>query len=310
MPGVSQNGTSRTQPLANERGAGIVRVGPAGWSYDDWKGVVYPQPMPNKMHPLELLSQWFDTIEINSSFYRPMQARFADRWIQAVAGNPQFRFTAKLWRRFTHENTDALDSGDVAAFNDGARPLDESGLLGALLIQFPWSFKRTPGNRRWLETLTGAFEQYPLVVEVRHNSWNRQEVFDGLAARGIALCNIDQPLFRDSIGPDERVTAPLAYVRLHGRNYDDWFREDADRDERYDYLYSPEELAPWIDRLRAIRNKAGEVYAVTNNHYRGQAVVNALEIQAALGGRNVSIPGHLLEHYPRLAELAHRDTVS
>jgi len=281
----------------------VVRVGPAGWSYDDWKGIVYPPNMPKSLHPLEFLSEFFDVIEVNSSFYRPLQPRYCTSWLAKVAQKPDFRFTVKLWRRFTHERETWPDAGDVQTFQNGLEPLARAGRLGALLVQFPWSFKRAPENRKWLARVLDTFAEYPLALEIRHASWNRAEVYAGLGERHVAFCNIDQPLFADSVAPSARVTAKMGYVRLHGRNVDDWFRESAGRDDRYDYLYSEDELKPWLDKIEAIRLQTDEVYVITNNHYRGQAVVNAFELQAGLGKTDFVLPPHLVGAYPRLERL-------
>ena len=226
-----------------------MRIGPAGWSYDDWKGVVYPPGMPRDQHPLTYLSGFFDTVEVNSSFYRPPNWKHCAAWVQKVADRPRFSFTAKLWRRFTHERGAWPGDDEVRQVLDGFAPLADAGKLGAILIQFPWSFKRTPENRAWLARVIDAFAAHPLALEIRHASWDRRAVFEGLAERRVAFCNIDQPLFRDSIAPSSRTTARVGYVRLHGRNHDDWFREDAGRDERYDYLYTKDELKPWVDKI-------------------------------------------------------------
>ena len=281
----------------------IVRIGPAGWSYDDWKGIVYPAPMPRGTHALELLCEYFDTVEINSSFYRPPNPKYCETWLRKVESNPRFKFTAKLWQRFTHERERWPSQEEAAEFVRGIAPLDEAGKLGAVLIQFPWSFKRSAGNRQWLARVIDTFQAYPLALELRHASWDLPEVYEGLRERGVAFCNIDQPLFENSIGPSERVTAPLAYVRLHGRNHNDWFREDAGRDDRYNYLYSPEELKPWIAKIETIREQAKEIYAITNNHYRGQAVVNAFDLQEGLGKRDFALPQSLVDTYPQLSRL-------
>ena len=283
----------------------IVRVGPAGWSYEDWKGLVYPEPLPRDMHALDLLCEWFDTVEINSTFYRPPNPRHCESWVRKIEKKPRFMFTAKLWRRFTHERETWPSSKEVTEFIQGIGPLDDAGRLGAILVQFPWSFRRNDENRRWLGQIVETFGAYPLAIEVRHSSWDRPEVYRGFEEHRVAFCNIDQPMFNDSIGPSGHVTAPLAYVRLHGRNRENWFREGAGRDARYDYLYSSDELKPWIAKIESIRERAKEIYAITNNHYRGQAVVNAFEIEGALGRRDLKPPPHLVEVYPRLKALLH-----
>ncbi|MCP4644387.1 MAG: DUF72 domain-containing protein, partial [bacterium] len=280
-----------------------VRVGPAGWSYDDWKGIVYPPGMPRSAHPLTFLAEFFDTIEVNSSFYRPPNPRHCVSWLEKSVGNPRFKFTMKLWERFTHKRDTWATDDEIRQVCDGMAPLVEADKLGALLIQFPWSFKRTPESRTWLAKVVDAFAAYPLALEIRHASWNRPEVYEGLAERGVAFCNIDQPLFANSIEPSDTVTAPVGYVRLHGRNAADWFRNDAGRNDRYNYLYSDGELADWLKKVERIRANADEIYVITNNHYRGQAVVNAFELQDGLGQHPARIPESLVEAYPRLKGL-------
>jgi uncharacterized protein YecE (DUF72 family) len=281
-----------------------IRVGPAGWSYEDWKGIVYPPDMPRSVHPLEFISHSFDTVEVNSSFYRPTNPKHAASWVGKVAGNADFKFAFKLWQRFTHERDLWPGAKEVQLVREGIAPVVDAGKLGALLVQFPWSFKRTPENRQWLARVVDAFAKYPLALEIRHASWDRPEVYDGLAKRNVAFCNIDQPMFDNSIAPSDRVTSRVGYVRLHGRNKADWFREGAGRDDRYNYLYSHDELNEWLKRIEGIRKMVDEAYVVTNNHYRGQAVVNAFELQDGLGQPVGDVPPSLVEHYPRLKQIA------
>lgn len=283
--------------------SGRLRIGPAGWSYEDWKGIVYPRGMPKGQHPLTYLAQFFDTVEVNSTFYRPPVADYCASWASKVSDYPEFKFCAKLWEGFTHKRGRWPSDGEIAQIFEGFAPLHDAGKLGAILVQFPWSFKRTNENRLWMARVLDTFEQFSLAVELRHASWDLDEVYMGFKDRGIAFCNIDQPLFKDSIEPSATVTGRMAYVRLHGRNYDNWFREDAGRDDRYNYLYSEEELEPWIAKINGMRNEVDEVYVITNNHYRGQAVVNALELGNALDGRTYTLPQHILDEYPRLKRL-------
>lgn len=284
-------------------GSCSLRIGPAGWSYDDWRGVVYPEGMPKSRHPVEYLSTYFDTIEINSSFYRPVNPRHAETWAGQCGGNAAFRFTAKLWQGFTHERERWPGAMAARDFMNGIQPLVDAGRFGCLLVQFPWSFRRTRENRAWLARIIETFRELPLAVEVRHSSWDTAEVYEGFRTYDVAFCNIDQPLFRDSIGPSGRVTSGLGYIRLHGRNVENWFRENAGRDERYNYLYSGNELAEWEERIKKIEAATSEVYVITNNHYAGQAVVNAFELQFGLLGRRSAIPDSLLSAYPRLRRL-------
>ncbi len=284
----------------------VIRIGPAGWSYDDWQGIVYPKPMPRGFDPLAYLAGYFDTIEINSSFYRPPQARAAQTWVRRVARNPDFKFTAKLYRQFTHESSGGTP-GDERIFREGIGPLIDAGLLGALLLQFPWSFKCEPESQSYLLGLLDRFADLPRVVEVRHSSWDREEIRNQLSEIGVGFCNIDQPLFARSLAPGVVVTSSVGYVRLHGRNYEEWFTDSPGGVDRYNYLYSSAELDPWIDRIRRIASSAPEVYVITNNHFEGKAVVNALEIRSRLEQAPVRVPEQLPLRYPRLEGIRRSD---
>ena len=289
---------------------GTVRFGPAGWDYPDWAGRVYPKPKPKGFDPLRYLARFFRTIEINSTFYRPPTGKVAESWQKRVADFADFRFTAKLWRRFTHQRGTAWTRDDVAAVRTGFDGLGET--LGAVLLQFPWSFRNDEGNREWLRDLTRAFKAYPLVVEVRHASWNEPAFYAELAERGLGFVNVDQPLFRNSIEPSARATSAIGYIRVHGRNYQDWFRKTAGRDERYDYLYTAKELAPWAERTRelAANRDVREVYVVNNNHFEGKAAVNAAMLEAQVTGNRLELPETLVRTYPReLGPLVRSGTV-
>jgi uncharacterized protein YecE (DUF72 family) len=175
----------------------------------------------------------------------------------------------------------------------------DAGKLGAVLLQFPWSFRRTEPNREWLGDVVRTFSQYPLVVEVRHSSWLAPEFMQTLEEEGVGFVNIDQPLYHDSIKPSAHVTSRVGYVRVHGRNYKDWFREKAGVEERYNYLYKPDELKPWVERAWEIAADPStqEVYVVTNNHYKGKAVANALMMKSMLTGARVPAPAGVVGAY-------------
>jgi uncharacterized protein YecE (DUF72 family) len=279
----------------------VIRLGPAGWDYDDWAGIVYPRPAPRGFDPLAWLASYFDTVEVNSTFYRPLPAAPVRKWVDRVAPFPRFRFTAKLWRRFTHDR-EAYGAAEVAQAREALDALQEAGRLGAVLLQFPWSFRRDAGAEEWLRDLLGALDGLPCVVEVRHESWNAPDAYAALAARGVGFVNVDQPLFSRSIRPSAIATAHVGYVRVHGRNYRDWFRKGAGRDARYDYLYTADELAPWAERVRELAEapQVEDVYVVTNNHFRGKAVANAAMLASMVEERRVAAPPPLVSTYPEL----------
>jgi uncharacterized protein YecE (DUF72 family) len=277
-----------------------IRVGTAGWFYEDWNSIVYPGKPGRGFDRLGLMASLFDTNEINSSFYRIPSPRQTADWARRVAHNPRFAFTAKLYRGFTHEGK--AGAADEKAFAQAMNPLARAGRLGCVLAQFPFSFHNTPENRVKLQRLLASFPGFPLATEFRHASWNTTEARELLAQRSAAFVNIDQPPFEGNLPPTDHITAPLAYFRFHGRNAEKWFGPDTSNEERYNYLYSEKELSPWAKRIDdASRAASKGVYAILNNHFRGQAVANALQLQAILTGETREVTESLRETYPILS---------
>ncbi|HEY2459583.1 MAG TPA: DUF72 domain-containing protein [Candidatus Acidoferrum sp.] len=287
-----------------EKAESGLRVGPAGWSYADWGGVVYPARRPKQFHEAEYLAEFFDTIEINTSFYQPPRAEHVRLWLDRVAANPRFLFTAKMWQKFTHDPSATVE--DERAVRDGFDVLAGAGKLGCVLLQFPFSFHQSSETTTYLSALLRRFADYPLAVEIRHTSWNHAEFFDLLREHGAAFCNIDQPVIGRSLEPSQEWTSPIGYFRFHGRRYDTWFSEDPaiPRHERYNYLYSSEELAPWAERIGAVAKQTSKVFVLTNNHYLGKGVVNALQLITLLKGAKVKVPEPLRQHYLELEAIA------
>jgi uncharacterized protein YecE (DUF72 family) len=295
--------------------ANMIRVGTAGWSYKDWEGIFYPAGMSRrKQHPLEILARCFDLVEINTSFYGHIKPELAKLWAKIASdNNPAFLFTAKLHRSFTHSPLSAMEPTSAASIRpndedeqrarEGLESLAATGKFGALLIQFPVSFKNTSLNREYLETLLRQFIEYPRVVEVRHATWNNPETVAYFAERNVSFCNIDQPQIGRSLEPTTHVTSSVAYVRLHGRNYDQWFEAEKCAD-RYNYLYRPAELMVWKERIQSIANQAKVTFVVANNHFEAKAAANGLQLKHMLTGRRVLGPESLLAHYPDLRRVA------
>jgi uncharacterized protein YecE (DUF72 family) len=281
-------------------------IGTAGWSYKDWDGIVYPQKKSAGFHALIFLAHYINIIEINSTFYRPPVIQFSLSWIKKVENYPDFLFAVKLHQVFTHKRK-GFTQKDVDNFKFGIEPLRAKERLASILIQFPWSFASTTSNNDYLIKLFKSFSDYPLTVEVRHSSWDSADFYKLLSEFNVSFCNIDQPIFRNSIKPSAISTNPeFSYVRLHGRNYKNWFKQDAGRDERYNYLYTKEELEDWIGRIKDLGNKSSKVYIITNNHYQGQALANALQIKNMITGEKLDVPPLLVEQYPVLKELAEK----
>ena len=281
-----------------------IFVGPAGWSYADWSGILYPKKRPRDFHEAAFLAQWFDTIEINTSFYAPLQPDHCRLWLTHVAPNPRFLFTGKMWQGFTHTTT--ATNEDERLVRAGFDVLRDAGKLGAVLLQFPFSFHRDEQNTAYLKNLLARFRDYPLVVEVRHASWNDHGFYEMLHDRGVGFCNIDQPVIGRSLKPTERTTAAVGYIRLHGRRYDTWFSDDPEtpRHERYNYLYSESELEPWAKRVEHVARHSEKTFVITNNHFEAKGAVNALQLINILTGQKMKVPELLRERYPELNRIA------
>jgi len=289
------------QQTENRVPAQRIWVGTAGWSYPDWEGRVYPRGTKDK---LGFIARHFPLVEVNSSFYAIPEPRTTAAWAKRVEPWPDFRFTVKLFQGFTHHPGGAAPD-ETDRFTAALDPLHDAGRLGAVLVQFPWSFRDRPENRKRIEGIAKDFEAYTPVVEVRHGSWgtgsdDTERFFSDL---GAGWCSVDQPMVGDSLAGTDQTTGDVGYVRFHGRNRDNWFREGAGRDQRYDYLYNRKELTSWRERIMNIARRAGKTFVVTNNHFLGQAVVNGLELMQMVSGKKVVVPDALAARHPRLEKI-------
>jgi uncharacterized protein YecE (DUF72 family) len=309
-----------------------VHIGPAGWSYEDWKGTVYPDPEPPRFRPPAFLAQYFNAIEINTTFYHQPNPGYCYRWLKDVADRKDFLFTVKLWQGFTHEQeiagVDARPTGevegphsateragspaevrrggrrrqrwtehDVELFRSCIGPLVKAGRLGALLMQFPWSFRHSPDSEDYLRELVGKFSDMPLVLEVRHKGWLEHEAIEFIESLGVGFCNIDQPAFAQNLPLTTFGFGPVGYLRLHGRNYENWFARGAGRDARYDYLYKAAELDEIQAAMEKIAERVERMFVIANNHYRGQAVATGIQLIERLTGEHIEPPGNTKELY-------------
>ena len=281
----------------------MIRVGPAGWSYADWEGRVYPALKPRGFHPLAFLARYVQCVEINSSFYATPRAENAERWVELVKERPEFRFTAKLERVFTHENLPPANELEqrAADYLGGLAPLAAAGRLAALLVQFPLSFRWSGAARSRLGRIDALVGRHPLVLEVRHRSWYADEPLAFVDDLGWSLALIDLPAAPDHPPKTPPLVGPLGYHRLHGRNDVTWFDPKSTRDGRYDYLYGAAELEELVRTTRRLASGRDETFVITNNHFRGKAVANALELLAAFSGAAPLAPAELVRAFPRLS---------
>ncbi|MCL4852171.1 MAG: DUF72 domain-containing protein [Bryobacteraceae bacterium] len=275
-----------------------IHIGPAGWSYPHWNGVVYPEARPRGFHALHFLSEFTDLVEINTSFYQPLRPEITSVWLKKVDHNPRFLFTAMLNRRFTHERS--LEPAEVAANKRGLWPLLKEGKLGCLLMQFPWAFRFTEENRAFLIKLRRTFHEFPLAAEMRHSSWMADEALGVFVDYRIGFCNLDIPQHVKTMPPTAFLTSGIAYVRLHGRNAGlgiQNFDAAPQNGQDCDYLYSAEELSEWKPRIERIARLAERTFVVTNNHGGGRAIVNALMLEELFGKTPAAVPAGLRRLY-------------
>jgi len=289
-----------------------LRIGTSGWNYPSgkgtWNGIFYPpsRGRSKRFDELAFYADHFNTVEVNSTFYGQPRPEVSRAW--AARTPPGFEFSIKLYQKFTHPKmfkqayVKGVAAGDAAAealldtlakpnqsdldeFKRGVEPLASSGKMGALLAQFPPSFKSDGPSRDYLAWLLRAFADYSVAVELRHATWS-DSLGDTLAlldASGAAFVQIDEPKFRLSIRQNQLPNIQgFYYMRLHGRNAAQWWKHDKTED-RYNYLYSPDEVSEFVETLDAAREIVRKAYLYTNNHFSAKSVANAAMIKKQLG---------------------------
>jgi uncharacterized protein YecE (DUF72 family) len=292
--------------------------------------VFYPpagrRPRGRRFDELAYYAERFDTVEVNSTFYRLPDRDVVAGW--AARTPAPFDFSLKLFQKFTHPRMAAAGAGfkpgeavseddtipkivqaDVDEFRVAIDPIAAAGKLGALLAQFPPSFKHTPRSREYLAWMLAAFRDYPLAVELRHRSWSDVlgHTLELLNEHEAAWVQIDEPKFRFSIRQNLLPNVKgFYYMRLHGRNAAKWWRHEASED-RYDYLYAAEELKPFAETATAVRALVRKAYLYFNNHFAAKSVANAVVLRDQL---DQSVPDafepEMLEAYGALKPIVER----
>jgi uncharacterized protein YecE (DUF72 family) len=301
----------------------MIKIGTSGWSYPSghgtWNGIFYPsQPRGRgrgrgKFDELAFYAEHFDTVEINSTFYGVPDSKTTMRWAERTPAG--FEFSLKLYQKFTHpemfhkaSGQDALNLGtkDVDEFRRAIDPLASASKLGALLAQFPASFTNEPDTRGYLEWLLERFRDYDVAVELRHRSWSDDplQTFALLEAFDAAWTQIDEPKFKTSIRQDLRPNVrSFYYLRLHGRNAAQWWTHEKSED-RYNYLYSADELQPFAEAAREASRDVKKAYLYANNHFSAKSVANAAILKTQLGQKLPGeYPAEFVEEYPDLKGL-------
>lgn len=254
-----------------------LRIGTSGFSYADWRGPFYPARLPDRQM-LDYYAEQFPAVEINSTYYRIPPASTLASLARRAEG--RLEFTVKAHQDLTHHRDRYAEAAPV--FRAALAPLREAGILGCVLAQFPSAFRAGPEAREFLRRLAADLAPDPVAVEFRHASWITEETFAWLRELGIGFCAVDAPRLPDLPPPVAAVTAPVGYVRFHGRNAGTWRTGTATT--RYDYLYTEDELRDWVPRIRAVAAGAERAYVFFNNHVRGQAVMNARMLAGLLRG--------------------------
>ena len=297
-----------------------LRIGTSGWNYPagrgTWNGIFYPAAPKGrrwkgsarpKLDELAYYAEHFDTVEVNTTFYGQPKAAVAQTWADRTPSG--FEFSLKLYRKLTHADISSVPCLDLEAIDEyrrGVEPLARAGKLGALLAQFPPSFKQNAESQGYLDALLQRFRGYPIAVELRHRSWSDDfnSTLSLLNAHDAALTQIDEPKFKVSIRQNQLPNiSGFYYMRLHGRNAEQWWKHDKSED-RYNYLYSADELKPFSETADAARRLVKKFYLYFNNHFASKAVVNAVMIKHRLGEPVHGVyPSEFVKRYPETASI-------
>lgn len=258
----------------------MILVGTSGYSYDDWRDDFYG-PSLNQRDFLSFYARRFPTVELDFTYYRMPNSRTIDAIERKTPAG--FRFCVKLHQSMTHQIPSLPDEikGNEALFREAMRPLAETGKLGCLLAQFPYSFRRSEANVDYIRGLNERLAT-PLVVEFRNREWAVDETRAELATIGAGYCCVDEPQLKGLMPRAAVATSRIAYVRFHGRNAAKWWKHEQAW-ERYDYLYSDIELQEWLPDIAQLARQTDVTYILFNNCHAGQAARNAATMQALLG---------------------------
>ncbi len=254
----------------------MILIGTSGYSYPEWRGPFYPQHHP-PAHMLAYYAEAFPAVELNATYYRIPTARQMESLARRAGG--RLIFAVKGPGELTHERSKA--AGALPLFREALRPMEAAGALGCVLLQFPFAFQPGPESAAHVLRLRQGLEDLPVIVEFRHRRWVSEDTFAWLRRHGLGFCCVDEPQLPGLLPPEAVATGPVAYVRFHGRNAARWWRH-AEAWERYDYLYTEDELAPWIGKIRALESQSTTTFVFFNNHAGAQSVTNARMLRRLL----------------------------
>ena len=282
---------------------GVARFGVSGWDYADWRGPVYPDPLPKGFRPLTQIARFTQFMEVNVSYYRIIPPTASARWVEETPAS--FSFLFKAWGGWTHEDVPPAGRS-VDQFRALVAPCAEAGRLDGVLCQFPPQLSdRTEALDR-LCALRDALAPHRIFAEFRHRDLYRDDIWPDLEREGIAFVNVDLPAVRKLPPLTAINTGPVAYLRLHGRRSAAWARS-TDRNTRYDYTYSPTELDDLADTIEELLGRCPQVLVGANNHYSGQAPATVAQLRHRVEGVPCAVPERLRRAFPELTSITERD---
>ena len=248
----------------------MILIGTSGYSFPDWVGPFYPAGI-DRSRMLDYYARQFTAVEVNATYYRipPPSTMFA----MERKTPPGFEFVVKANQEMTHSQS--LDPELYRSFHRALDPLRMAGKLSGVIAQFPYAFRSSVPGEALLRSMKRMFGEIPFFVEFRHASWIREETFRFLESQGIGYVSVDEPNLPGLVPPIARATESIAYVRLHGRNKENWWGAGHGGGDRYDYLYSEEELKEWAQKIRDLSAQTPKTFVFFNNCHVGQAATNA-----------------------------------
>jgi uncharacterized protein YecE (DUF72 family) len=264
-------------PVRYPRRFAVIRIGTSGFDYADWRGYFYPEGLPKRAW-LAYFADHFSCLELNFSYYRMPEAGNLASMVERTGG--RVTFAIKAHKSMTHDRF--ASDAEYRQFLEALRPFREAERLGAVLAQFPNSFRQCEENRSYLKRLADALGP-PLAVELRNADWATDPILDWLRRVGVGFTCVDEPRIEGLMPPSAAYTADPAYVRFHGRNAAKWYSHDRP-EERYDYRYAAEELTPWAVKIAALHKSADNVLVFFNNHFQGKAVESAKMMEKLVAG--------------------------
>jgi len=249
----------------------FIYTGTSGYYYEDWRTVFYPPDLPaNQM--LEFYSRHFNIVEINATYYAIPSSKTFIRMAERTPDD--FLFIVKTNQETTHRRKENRES--LSKLAESIKPLIESNKFEGYLAQFPYSFKNSEQNRKYLVETKRIIGENSLFVEFRNDTWLKSQISDFLKGNDICYVNVDQPQLKGLLPSQDIATSSRGYIRFHGRNEKDWW--EGQGSARYDYEYEEEELREWMTNIGNILRKTYKTYIFFNNHPNGQAIKNAKQM--------------------------------